>query len=99
MTGCLAVVGVVLVIAASAYSGLSSSDVQDALAERTTPVPASESYPDPSLTPISLSPTPTNTPASTATRVSNRLDCAQIRGTEYYSPEERTWYLANCVRR
>jgi len=26
----------------------------------------------------------------------NRLDCDAIRGTDYLSPEERTWFLANC---
>jgi hypothetical protein len=29
--------------------------------------------------------------------VSNREDCDAIRGTDYRSPEERTWFLANCV--
>jgi hypothetical protein len=32
-------------------------------------------------------------------QVLNRLDCEKIRGTNYNSPEERTWFLANCVRR
>ena len=27
----------------------------------------------------------------------NRADCDQIRGTQYLSGEERTWFLANCV--
>ena len=29
----------------------------------------------------------------------NRLDCVKIRGTQYHSPEERTWFLSNCVSR
>jgi hypothetical protein len=32
-------------------------------------------------------------------QVLNRLDCEKIRGTNYNSAEERTWFLANCVRR
>ena len=28
----------------------------------------------------------------------NRQDCQRIRGTDYHSPEERTWFLSNCVR-
>jgi hypothetical protein len=27
----------------------------------------------------------------------NRLDCDAIRGTDYYSAQEREWYLANCL--
>ena len=27
----------------------------------------------------------------------NRADCDAIRGTDYESPEERTWFLANCL--
>ena len=27
----------------------------------------------------------------------NREDCEEIRGTDYRSPEERQWFLANCV--
>jgi hypothetical protein len=27
----------------------------------------------------------------------NRANCDQVRGTDYLSAEERTWYLANCV--
>jgi hypothetical protein len=36
---------------------------------------------------------------SSTTDVLNRLDCQKIRGTQYHSPEERTWFLSNCVRR
>jgi hypothetical protein len=35
-------------------------------------------------------------PASTAT---NRANCNEIRGKPYRSPEERTWFLANCITR
>ncbi len=43
---------------------------------------------------------PTLPPSSpTPTAVLNRLDCDSIRGTEYISSDERTWFLANCVTR
>jgi hypothetical protein len=29
----------------------------------------------------------------------NRADCNTIRGTDYRTPEERQWFLANCVTR
>jgi hypothetical protein len=35
--------------------------------------------------------------ASTAPAIVNREDCTQIRGTDYLSAEERSWYLASCV--
>jgi hypothetical protein len=42
-----------------------------------------------------LSPDPRATPEV----LTNRQDCDAIRGTDYLSPDERTWYLANCVTR
>ena len=41
---------------------------------------------------------PVSAPAPAAT-TGNRANCDQIRGTQYLSGDERTWYLANCVRR
>jgi hypothetical protein len=42
-------------------------------------------------------PIPTATLEPTATQPpANREDCAAIEGTDYQSPEERDWYLANC---
>lgn len=41
-------------------------------------------------------PRPTNTPEPTP-EAPNREDCDAIRGTDYQSPEEREWYLANCL--
>ena len=37
------------------------------------------------------------TASPTAAALTNRQDCAAIRGRDYLSPEERTWFLANCV--
>jgi sortase family protein len=56
----------------------------------------------PSLANVDLPATATPTPAPTTTpeptvEPPNREDCAQIQGTEYESPEERDWYLANCL--
>jgi hypothetical protein len=56
----------------------------------------------PSLANVDLAPTASPTPAATATAVPtvappNRADCAEIQGTAYESPEERQWYLDNCL--
>jgi hypothetical protein len=50
---------------------------------------ATPAQPTPTATVL---PTPTIAPTS-----SNRFNCDKIKGTEYLSDEERTWYLANCV--
>lgn len=47
-------------------------------------------------------PSPTNTPKPTPTPrptepPPDRTDCGQIRGTPYRSPQEREWFLANCI--
>ena len=38
-------------------------------------------------------------PSGATVQILNRLDCEKIRGTNYNSPEERTWFLANCLGR
>lgn len=43
--------------------------------------------------------TPPSEQAPPPIQVFNRQDCEKIRGTQYLSVEERTWYLANCARR
>ena len=58
----------------------------------------------PSLDNIDAPPTASLTPRPTSTAVPtvappNRADCDAIQGTEYQSPEEREWYLANCLNR
>ena len=50
--------------------------------------------------PATASPTvvaPTSTVEPTVVVALNREDCAAIQGTDYLSPEEREWYLANCL--
>ena len=99
MTGWLAVSGIVLVLLASAYTGLQDSgNATSAPTVEITPVSdldnsggAADVTVTPTATPVP--PAPTATPGE----VANRADCNQIRGTQYHSPEERTWYLANCV--
>ncbi len=58
----------------------------------------------PSINNIDAAPTKSPTPVATKTPVpaptaapANRADCDAIRGTDYESPEERTWFLANCI--
>jgi hypothetical protein len=56
----------------------------------------------PSINNLDTAPTtsPTVKPTSTAVPTAtppNRADCDAIRGTDYESPEERTWFLANCL--
>jgi len=86
MTRNLVVVGVVMVLAVSGVVGLLSSDPgRDAVADAVPTVVV-----QPTSTP---EPTPTATPAPP----DNREDCAEIRGTDYLSREERQWFLSNCV--
>jgi hypothetical protein len=60
----------------------------------------------PSLDNIDTAPSPSPTPRPTNTPVPteappapapNRENCEEIQGTPYESPEEREWYLANCL--
>ena len=34
---------------------------------------------------------------SPPTQIANRASCPAIKGTDYFSALERTWYLDNCV--
>lgn len=49
------------------------------------------SSPTPSRQAATLEPTPT------VASPPNRGDCDAIRGTDYLSPDERSWFLANCT--
>jgi hypothetical protein len=54
-------------------------------------------------TPTPVTPTATSmpkTPTATANQAptdENRFNCSLIRGTDYRSPNERTWFLENCL--
>ncbi len=55
-----------------------------------------------SVTNVGVELKPTSSPVATATATqlaetpANRMNCDQIRGTAYLSPEEGAWYRANC---
>lgn len=97
MTGLLATVGVAVVLLASAYAGLNATDSNASVGIEITPVSETTPVTIPTTVPTAP-PEPTATPEPEAD-VTNREDCNTIRGTQYLSAEERTWYLANCVNR
>ncbi len=74
-------------VAAGAYFALDENEPSEVGSQETQPIATVQ----PTISPTPPPPTPTATP------VLNRLDCDSIRGTEYLSGEERTWFLANCV--
>jgi len=80
----LILLGVVLVIAGGSLSAWSESGDADS-----SEPPALDSL----ETPASTGAEPTATPEP----VTNRENCDEIRGNDYLSPEERTWFLENCV--
>jgi hypothetical protein len=51
----------------------------------------------PTASPTSPPPVATATVEPTPEPPPNRENCAEIQGTDYLSPEEREWYLANCL--
>ncbi len=59
-----------------------------------TPRPPPDTPPLPSAT--RRPPTDPLPPGPTAISL-NRRDCDEIRGTSYLSPQERTWFLSNCI--
>ena len=47
--------------------------------------------------PVAAPSAPASGPQVPAATANNRASCDEIRGTDYLSTEERTWYLSNCV--
>jgi hypothetical protein len=47
--------------------------------------------------PIIVPSNPTAVPTPTETPLPDRSDCEEIRGTDYRSPTEREFFLANCL--
>jgi sortase (surface protein transpeptidase) len=85
----LLAIPVVAFIAATAVVLSFGGDDDGSPSRTTTPLTTSN---------LDVAVTPTSLPATaTAVPVVNREDCDTIRGTDYESPEEREWYLANCV--
>jgi hypothetical protein len=82
----LVVLGLLVVIAGGTLTAVSDPD------KAGSSPPAASDVADASAT---ATPPPEETP----TPVTNRQDCQAIRGQQYLSPEERTWFLANCVTR
>jgi hypothetical protein len=59
-----------------------------ALLATSTPAPLSTATEEPTATAV---------PQPTQPQVTNRQDCAAIRGTSYLSEDERQWFQSNCV--
>jgi hypothetical protein len=92
MTKVLIVLGILLVVAGGSLTALSDDGSDDAGAGAGT----SRQLQD--TPPVAETP-PTPAPPPTEAPVTNRQDCSAIRGQQYLSDEERTWFLANCLSR
>jgi hypothetical protein len=92
-------VGIIQIIASAGvtYAMDSQSSVQDL---DLTPV-ATEVLEEPTATPSPEPPPPPPEPiaAPAPPPPPNRTDCNLIRGTNYLSSAERSWFLANCLGR
>lgn len=89
--------GTVLVTLAT--SGGGGGDDEPELAVNPTVSPSADNIdapPTATTAPTLVPAAPTNTPEPTP-EPPNREDCNAIQGTQYESPEEREWYLANCL--
>ena len=99
--GALAAVAVAAVVALLLVS-CSSSDDAKRVQELETTVAALAALPkgaEPTQTLIPPSPQPTELPSAEpiVTSLPDRINCNEVRGTAYRSPNERDWFLANCV--
>ena len=88
----LVVAGIVGVVMLSALAGLidPSSSNKTASAAKEPAITVMETPQAPAGAPEAPTPTPV---------IENRANCDQIRGTSYNSPNERQWFLANCLGR
>jgi hypothetical protein len=96
MFGRLTFLGLIVIFAATALTFVVEPEASTA---DTTPTPVPDTQtpqPEPTAEPT---PEPAPPPQPEPAPVTNRADCNQIRGTNYLSAEERTWFLANCVPR
>lgn len=101
MFGQLTSLGIIVIVVSTSVAfamepGSTASDsTPTPIATTVVPEPAAEPEPTAEREPAAVpEPTPAPPPAP-----ANRADCNQIRGTNYLSPEERTWFLANCLAR
>ena len=94
MIGRLIVAGIIGIVVVSAVAGLMDPSTGKT-STKADAQPGVTVTAGPETAPPAQAPAP---PGPTATAVvANRANCDQIRGTDYNSPEERTWFLANCV--
>lgn len=85
----LSILGVCLVILGGSLTAISNPD---ASAGGSSSQQADEADREPTA-----EAEPTSTPEPE--KITNREDCSEIRGTDYLSRQERTWFLENCVTR
>jgi hypothetical protein len=90
MTKILILLGIVLVVAGGSLTAI-SDDGSDAAGDGANT--SHELRQAPAIADTPPTPVPTEAP------VTNRQDCNAIRGQQYLSEEERTWFLNNCVSR
>lgn len=88
-----------LLVAFDNASGPAPPTIPTVAVTETEAAPTDTARPPVTRTPTAVKETQTlRTPELTATpRVTNRRDCAAIRGSDYLSGEERTWFLDNCT--
>jgi hypothetical protein len=91
--GVLVPIFLVTVVVSLATSG--GEDEDPVLAVNPSATPALSNVDEPATATATV-PAATSTPEPTP-EPANRADCAAIQGTAYESPEEREWYLANCL--
>lgn len=90
MTRQLILLGLLFVLLGGGVAALDNSTSSDA----ELPALTEGAVTTPTATTVEPEPEATATPEP----VENRRDCNTIRGTDYFSQEERRWFLANCVR-
>lgn len=87
----LSAVGVILVVLGGSLAGLSASNSAEGVL---APAPVQRQPSDAQDASVPAREQPANQPET----VTNRANCDQIRGTDYLSPDERIWYLSNCLQ-
>ena len=84
------------VVVTLATSG-GGDDEDPVLAVNASPTPALSNIDERPTASATVQATSTPEPEATPEEPPNRGDCEAIRGTDYESPEEREWFLANCL--
>jgi hypothetical protein len=100
MTWNLFLTGLVVVVLTSAVAYMmnpSTGEPSPATASEDEQTESQVIEPTPETVPDSNETANTSAPEDASPR--NRADCREIRGDDYLSGAERTWFLANCVSR